>query len=361
MTHYSIRTNITIDNFESFVDHISCDLYNRIMIVSSKTIITFPSVQRFINNLSSKGATVSVAKISAEAPLSELENISRSEQSPDLIIGIGGGSVMDSAKALSLGWKKNSLTELLYKTAPIPKVRKPLFLVPTTAGTGSELSYGAIVYDDIKKFKGGIRSSILVPDEVLINIELYQEAPKLLKAEVGFDCLTHAVETYISKRSTDLVRMQSVFTIVTLMHHLEKAVNGSEHSMKKVALSATMMGSNLAFSTTCLPHRLQYTFGPETKTSHAQGLIALYKGWLPVIKQTDEYQRLEKDLSQFNIVLETGVNQLKQQLGIDYSLSSFGVKEEDIYRFATSALGNLDVDPSYEGEKTLIQIIKGSL
>ncbi|MCC6600969.1 MAG: iron-containing alcohol dehydrogenase [Crocinitomicaceae bacterium] len=361
MTHYSIQSRILVGGFELLHDKIAEANVSDILVITSKSLVRHGAVLVFVNFLKSRYSVNVFSSLEPEAPVDQLDEILIRFSRPGIIIGIGGGSVMDAAKALSVGWQGNTISEFLYRTAKLPQDNIPLMLAPSTAGTGAELSFGAIIYDRVKNFKGGIRSAGILPEWVLINTELYQTASARLKAEVGFDCLTHAVETYLSKSSNAYVRQQSVAVIATVFHHLENATHGSPESIEKMAIAASLMGVNLAYSTTCLPHRIQYIIGPLTKTSHAQGLIALYKGWLPQVSTTTAFKQLNIDLKPFGIDLLREVPALKMRLDIDYSLTTLGVEKEKLDWIAGAVEGILNADPCFENTETIKNILINAL
>ena len=130
--------------------------------------------------------------------------------------------------------------------------------------------------------------------------------------------------------------------------------------MEKVAIVSSMMGINLAFSSTCLPHRIQYVIGPLTGTSHAQGLIALYKGWLRHLKE-EKIEELTCLAADLNLELETfleKIRRLKEDLNIDYDLEYLGVKKDEITKIAEAVSGNVQADPSYQDINSIKNILK---
>jgi alcohol dehydrogenase class IV len=337
---------------------------NSIGIVCSNSVWEKTHISDVIEELSSKFEIQLFKHMRPDAPFADLQQVidRYCESKPDTLIGIGGGSVIDACKALSVCFSGVSLRDMFYKAKPLPEESIPLVAIPTTAGTGAELSFGAIIYDDVDNVKGGIRGPVLQPDAVVIDVDLYKTAPQKILAEVGFDCLTHATETYLSVKATPLTRYQSVAAIQTVLNFLPSAVDGDLDSLRRMAIASAMMGINLAFSSTCLPHRIQYAIGPLTKTSHAQGLIALYKGWLPLIgsdRQATGLADLETDLQIKNLI--DRINELKQRLSIDYSISTLGVKPDQIEQVANSVKGAVEMDPCYKDTKTIIKLLEGSL
>lgn len=357
---YKIPSEILFGNIEDITSSLLKG--SRVLILTSPTVSRHPSVSDFLGKISEKINVVLITTIKPDAPICDLEQIVSENEKPDLILGIGGGSVIDSAKALSVCWQDTLLTDIFYGKGPMPITKIRVYAVPTTAGTGAELSYGAILYDKQNGVKGGIRGELLQPDKVLLDTRLYLSAPYKLIAEVGFDCLTHAIETYISTASTPLVRYQSITAINVVFNNLVKASTGNDvDAMEKMSIAALLMGVNLALSTTCLPHRIQYAIGPLTGTSHAQGLIVLYKGWLKEILETEQFKKLAYDLNLSVTDLIEKINALKQQLDIDYNLTSFGITCQNISDIASKVTGNLKNDPSYQSINTIVNILENSL
>jgi alcohol dehydrogenase class IV len=134
-------------------------------------------------------------------------------------------------------------------------------------------------------------------------------------------------------------------------------------AVKKMAIASMMMGFNLAFSSTCMPHRLQYVIGPLTNTSHAEGLVALYKGWIQFISKNESgsFTGLAKDLNMSTSELKNKIELLKKNLDIDYSLTDFGLNSNDVEDIVRKASGNLSADPYYKDLNSVHEFIKLSL
>ena len=183
-------------------------------------------------------------------------------------------------------------------------------------------------------------------------------------AEAGFDCLTHAIETYLSTKSNDFTRLNSINAINNIFSNLEKAVNKRErNNLIKMAITSTLMGVNLAYSSTCMPHRIQYIIGPMTNTSHAQGLIALYNGWLKHIKNINDlsFKNLLSDLNLNSNQFINKIKQLKVNLNINYTLSDFGIKKSDVISIAKMVKGSLENDPAFKNKSSIINVLNGAL
>lgn len=308
-----------------------------------------------------------ISNVEPELPFSYIEKFYQAIQiTPDVIIAIGGGSVIDLGKALSAAKNFSTLRDLFEKKHSNYQKHAKLFAVPTTFGSGAETSFGSILYDDINGIKDGLRNKIIQSDKVIIDFQLYQSAPSKLMAETGFDCLTHAIETYLSKSTNEVVKYQSIGAIKTVFDELESAVTKKdEKSIIKMGIASMMMGVNLAYSSTCLPHRIQYIIGPMTGTSHAQGLLMLYTGWFKLIhEQLDEcgeIQDLLRDLKMSFEELEEKIFSLRRRLDIEYCLLDFGINQKNIVSIANLVGGNLANDPFYKDVNSIKRLLERAL
>ncbi|MFD2588027.1 iron-containing alcohol dehydrogenase family protein [Croceitalea marina] len=362
---YSIKPDIIIEKVsESSIKKFP--LGKEILVISSKTVSENHGLHEIFDGLKNDSQLHIFNHVRPDAPFEDLDLVLDKLKGVELdsIIAIGGGSTIDAAKALSVAFGNTSYKDVFYGRSPIPTEKIKLLAIPTTAGTGAELSFGAILYDKVNGKKGGIRGEIVQPDYVLIDANLHNGCPTALKAEVGFDCLTHAIETYISKKSTALVRIQSINCIKTIFQHLVPACkNDSIEDMEKVAIVSTLMGINLAFSSTCLPHRIQYVIGPMTETSHAQGLIAIYKGWLKHLQQEniEAFNLLASDLNLTVDQFIEKVDKLKNELNINFGITKLGLHEHNINEIANKVSGNMQVDPSYKDRSSINNVLKLAL
>jgi alcohol dehydrogenase class IV len=203
----------------------------------------------------------------------------------DVIVGVGGGSVLDASKALAVvAASEHSAADWLEAgRVADDQPRKRLVLVPTTAGTGSELSHGAILSDRARGVKGGLRGARLAPDVALVDPALTRSAGAALTARTAFDLVTHAVESYVSDRATATSRMLSIQALGLVARSLSQVRRSPDDPDARSDLSyaASLMGLNLASVGTCLPHRMQYAIGGVAPSvSHGQGLAWIYPSWV---------------------------------------------------------------------------------
>lgn len=169
----------------------------------------------------------------------------------DVIVAVGGGSPMDAAKGIAIVvsnyGKIHDYAGCNLITQPIP----PLICVPTTAGTGSDVSQFSIIADPRKKLKMTILSRAIMADISLIDPRLLQTKPRELMAATGIDALTHAIEAYVSSLAWSLTDPHAIHAIELVFAHLKKAVDTRDiKSLEGMAIASLEAG--IAFSNAIL-------------------------------------------------------------------------------------------------------------
>lgn len=190
---------------------------------------------------------------------------------PDVVIAIGGGSVMDAAKAMRLFYEnpEMSFEEAYQKFLDIRKrvVRFPkingvqLVCIPTTSGTGSEVSPIAIISDAKTGIKHTLCDYALTPDVSIVDDQFVQEMPKRLIAWSGFEALGHAIESYVSTMATDFTRGWSLEAIKIIFANLKNSYDGNLAARKQMHDAATIAGMAYSNAFLGLEHSIAHTVG----------------------------------------------------------------------------------------------------
>ena len=190
---------------------------------------------------------------------------------PDVVIAIGGGSVMDAAKAMRLFYEnpEMSFEEAYQKFLDIRKrvVRFPkingvqLVCIPTTSGTGSEVSPIAVISDAKTGIKHTLCDYALTPDVSIVDDQFVQKLPKRLIAWSGFEALGHAIESYVSTMATDFTRGWSLEAIKIIFANLKKSYDGDLDARKKMHDAATIAGMAYSNAFLGLEHSIAHTVG----------------------------------------------------------------------------------------------------
>ncbi|MCC2598896.1 iron-containing alcohol dehydrogenase [Sphingobacterium sp. FBM7-1] len=187
----------------------------------------------------------------------------------DAVIGIGGGSVLDVAKVVAAQLDNTQSLEDIVGNGMLKGRNKALICVPTTSGTGSEMSPNAILVDDDNQ-KKGIISPFLVPDKVYIDPLLTIGVPPTVTAATGLDALTHCLEAYTNKFSQPFIDMYAFEGMRLIAANLEEAVhNGANASARyNVAMGSMLGGCCLGPVNTAAVHALSYPLGSMFHLAH---------------------------------------------------------------------------------------------
>ncbi|MDO8210224.1 iron-containing alcohol dehydrogenase [Conexibacter sp. CPCC 206217] len=276
---------------------------------------------------------------------------------PDVVVGLGGGSCIDLAKLVALGLSHPGPLDAFYGEKGVPGPVLPLVAVPTTAGTGSEVTPVAVLGDPERELKVGISSRELIPWAAVCDPVLTHGAPPHVTAYAGIDALAHAIEAYCTTRaqSVDAVA-DRIFTGANALtdgfalQAVELLAGGLRGALadEPAGRAATMQGSlaaGLAFGTagTAAAHALQYPLGARTKTPHGLGVGLLLPFVMRFIMPASETR-----LAAVATAMGAGdtpadaidaVRTLAHDLGLPSSLEAIGVQPEEIAPMARQAVG----------------------
>ena len=214
------------------------------------------------------------------------------EFKPDAVLGIGGGSCMDMAKCVAVLLKHGGSLRDYYGENKIPGPVAPVIAVPTTAGTGSEVTPVAVIADTERGTKVGISSPYLIPRVAICDPELTVSCPPGLTAVSGADALTHAIESYTAARRavTPELTVKNVFVgknvlsdafgllaLSNIFKALRTAVKDGKNIEAREQMMLASLAAGCAFGAagTAAAHAIQYPVGNETHTPHGMGVALL--------------------------------------------------------------------------------------
>lgn len=286
------------------------------------------------------------------------------ENNIDVVIGFGGGSAMDAAKAIAAGIGNDEYIDKYFYEGKEPgRETLPIIAIPTTAGTGSELSKAAIITDDVKKIKNGIRGTAMYPMLAIVDSVYTESMPKQITIETGFDVLAHAIESYVSKVAspyTEMLSEQAIGLVGKYLPRLAEDLTDVE-ARQQMSFASMIMGINLGNASTALPHRMQYPLGAHTDTSHGVGLAALFPSWVHYeVKYSLEKMKRVAELLTGTEQSDTEkcVFEFIKKLELPTSLRELGVKEEQLIQMAAGVSGNIKNDPASQEEDVILKIYK---
>ena len=294
------------------------------------------------------------------------------EEGCDFLVALGGGSPMDTAKAImfmSTQPEGKKINEFMHVNIDMPVPY--LVAIPTTAGTGSELSRGAILSSPEDGVKTGIRGEHIAPAVAIVDSSFTYHVPPRTTAETGFDVFAHAMESFVSRRSNDVSRMLSERAIALVGKHLPHLMEQPDDHASRDAMSyaSLLMGSNLAHVGTALPHRMQYPVGAHTDTSHGAGLLALYPAWLRHEYAAGETSaaRIDRTMTLLSghacegwAACEEAFSDFLAALDVRKGLRALGIQGEAA-ALAAEVTGAIDRDPAAEEPDILRKIYEASM
>jgi len=329
---------------------------DRVMLVTDPGIIAKGWIDEALGYLKQEGLKTIVYDNVVTNPRNfqvEQGALEYSRNECDVIVAIGGGSPMDTAKGIAILVSNQGRIEDYVGcnliTQPIP----PLICVPTTAGTGSDVSQFAIIADQDKKIKMTILSRAIMPDISLIDPRLLQTETSELIASTGMDALTHAIEAFVSSLSWSLTDPHASHAIKLVFRHLNEAVHRRSLSpLEGMAIASLEAGA--AFSNAILGavHALAHPLGGRYDMHHGLANAVL----LPVVLKKnlehapDKYAAIAnamgidtrgKTSAEAAEQVPEKIESLIKALHIPSKLSQLGVRKEDIPSLAQDAAEDL--------------------
>ena len=270
-------------------------LGTKILVCGDPVLLDNRTVQDVIARIRAAGLSVVIfQEITPELPKSCVQACLDALDGfcPDLVVGLGGGSAIDLAKLVALALSWGSDLDQFYGENRVPGPVKPVIAVPTTAGTGSEVTPVAVLNDEARSLKVGISSRYLVPEVAIVDPCLTYSCPPGLSVASGADALTHAIEalTTLQRAPDPCIEAARVFVGKNILSDLyaREAIRLIAPALKAVAQDGQntgarrdmMLGSllaGMAFSVagTAAAHAIQYPVGALTKTAHGLGVATL--------------------------------------------------------------------------------------
>lgn len=307
-------------------------------------------------------------KVTPEPPVELVREVIAAAKafSPDVVIGLGGGSNMDTAKLVSMVLSHGGDPTDYTGDCRVPGPVKPLICIPTTAGTGSEVSAAAVFTDSAKQIKVSCLSPFLRPTFALVDPLFTISCPPKVTADSGIDALTHAIEGFTAIENdafplpsgektvyqgknpiADLMAQEAISLVGKFLRRAVKDGNDLE-ARDGMALAATLGGMAFSNSGVALVHAMEYPVGGAVHVSHGAGNGLL----LPFVMRFNLPKRLREFVSiggLLGVVKPTGnleenaettirtIEQIRADIGIPLRLRDIGVKEEMLPDFASKA------------------------
>jgi alcohol dehydrogenase len=305
---------------------------------------------------------------------------------PDVVIGLGGGSNLDLSKAVALLLKYPGPISAYYGENNVPGPITPVVAVPTTAGTGSEVSPVAVVADPERAIKVGIASRALIPKWAIVDPALTVSCPASVTAHSGMDALTHAIESFCARVRTG-VSPHAIFigknpvsdvlaakAISCIAKSLATAVTHPDNRAAREDMALASLLAGMAFSSagTAAVHALQYPVGEATHTPHGLGnavlLPTVMRSILPsripemafIARCLDPGLSAEPDSSAASQAPDL-VEELGAKVGIPKGLRALGLTREQLphlSQLASTVRRLIDNSPVDFDESGLLRLLQ---
>ncbi|GAB3917524.1 iron-containing alcohol dehydrogenase [Larkinella terrae] len=269
---------------------------------------------------------------------------------PDVVLGIGGGSVLDVAKLVAAQLENEQTLPEMVGIGNLSGRRKRLICVPATSGTGSEVSPNAILVDESDNQKKGIISPFLVPDVVYVDPLLTLSVPSAITAATGIDALTHCLEAYTNKFAHPFIDLYALEGMRLIAANIVQAVqNGAdEEARTQVAMGSLLGGFCLGPVNTAGVHALSYPLGSQFHLAHglSNALLLPYVMEFNTPAAVGRYAQVAIALgcgrsSTDDETAANGIQKIKELIrdgGIPARLRDVGIPKEAIPQMADDAL-----------------------
>ena len=275
----------------------------------------------------------------------------------DGVLGVGGGSPLDAAKVVAclLGDNADRTVAELIGIDLVPARSTPLMLVPTSAGTGSEVTQYAILTNTETQMKGAIGSSEIIPDAAFLIPEMTYSMPKSVTAATGMDAFCHAAEAFLSRKRNDFSDLMALEAVSLIANNLRTAQAEPENREAREAMLRASFYAGIAFANSSVTavHAFAYPLGGMHHVPHGMANSLMFA---PIFNHnyTGNEERFDQLAEAFcgqpnGSQFVTMVNQLKAGLGLPMSLKEYGIPESDLEKMAENVMGVtrlLDVNPN---------------
>ena len=284
---------------------------------------------------------------------------------PDVIIALGGGSVMDAAKGMWLFFEnpdadveglKLKFMDIRKRTYKFPKLGKKckMVCIPTTSGTGSEVTSFAVISDKEKNMKYPLADYELTPDVAIVDPDLVMTLPKKLTADTGMDVLTHALEAYVSVMASDYTDGLAEKAIELVFKYLPQAYEDGTNQVAREKMHNASCIAGMAFTNAFLGvnHSIAHKLGAEFHIPHGKAnaiilpYVIKYNGTKPTKMVSFpkyehyiadvKYTEIAKRLGLKSNTVEEGINslvkavqELNAKIGEEKSLKEYGIDEKE--------------------------------
>ena len=351
--------------------------YRKALVVTDKDLLKFNVSQKVTTELEKAGLEYEI--FSDLKPNPTVNNVKNGVQAfknagADYLIAIGGGSSMDTAKAIGIIINNPEFEDVvsLEGVAPTKNKSVPLIAVPTTAGTAAEVTINYVITDEEKRRKFVCVDVHDIPVMAVIDSEMMASMPKGLTAATGMDALTHAIEGYITKAHWELTDMFHLKAIEMISASLRDSVNGIAQGKEAMSVAQYIAGMGFSNVGLGIVHSMAHSLGAFYDTPHgvANALLLPYVMEYNADATEDRYRDIAKAMGVENTegmtteearkVAINAVRKLAIDVGIPQKLSDIGASKDDLQALSELAMSDACTpgnpkDPTVEEIKAIYE------
>lgn len=331
--------------------------YRKALVVTDKDLLKFNVSQKVTTELEKAGLEYEI--FSDLKPNPTVNNVKNGVQAfknagADYLIAIGGGSSMDTAKAIGIIINNPEFEDVvsLEGVAPTKNKSVPVIAVPTTAGTAAEVTINYVITDEEKRRKFVCVDVHDIPVMAVIDSEMMASMPKGLTAATGMDALTHAIEGYITKAHWELTDMFHLKAIEMISASLRDSVNGIAQGKEAMSVAQYIAGMGFSNVGLGIVHSMAHSLGAFYDTPHgvANALLLPYVMEYNADATEDRYRDIAKAMGVENTEGMTteearkaainAVRKLAIDVGIPQKLSDIGASKDDLQALSELAMSD---------------------
>ena len=310
----------TTEDIKKFINDTS---FKKIFLLCGKKSFVTSGAEIFFKELLNKKETKLFYKISELPVLEELIRIIKDIKSfkPDLILAVGGGAVIDYAKIANVVDVRDDLADLIINYSyPFTKKYTKLSVIPTTAGSGAEVTSNAVIYVD--GIKHSFESELLLPDNFFLIPEFLMSAPNKIKASAGFDAIAQALESLVSKKSNDQsVDYASKSLKVSVNSYISFLNNPNLKNATEMSIASNLAGKAISISKTTAPHAASYPFTSLFGISHGHAVGLFFEKFFKfnfdnINKSETSFDLRERFNLIFNLFDVKNINNFNAKIGL---------------------------------------------
>jgi len=287
-----------ISSINDILNFLNDKSFKKIFVICGKKSFKISGAQVFLDKIDRNKEIRSFFKNSELPIIEELVKIINDIKNfaPDLILAVGGGTVIDYAKIANIADNRSDLADLIVNYSyPYKKKYAKLAVIPTTAGSGAEVTSNAVIY--VNGIKHSCESELLIPDFFFLVPEFLISAPDSIKASAGFDAIAQALESLISKKSNDKSVIFATKSLrVSINSYLSFLENPNLKNASEMSIAANLAGKAISISKTTVPHAASYPFTSLFNISHGHAVSLFFEKFFKF-----NYENLNKSETSFDL------------------------------------------------------------